>query len=174
MKINYIRADHAEDGNTSVSVSFDADVSVVDAIAYILARFGDAAPAISPPLVELIQAPVEQVTRTRTRKPAAVVETPASVPATEETASPNAEASGVRRRRQVATDAPPAITDADLSKAASHAATIIGTEVVMAVLGDMGVSAVGELKDDVRKRFLDEIAEEVRLAEDEAAASKAG
>lgn len=104
--------------------------------------------------------------RVRTRVAAAP---PAAEPVTTPEAPP-AEPVATRRRRtaDAPTDTKPTISDADMSKAASNAAAVIGVEVVQAVIADFGVKTVNDIKSEDRERFLKEVAEEVRLAEEEA------
>jgi len=80
----------------------------------------------------------------------------------------DAPAAAVRRRRGSDTPAEPevkVITDADLAKAASNAAAIIGHEVVTAVLDEVfSVKMVGEIPADKREAFLKELDDEIELA----------
>ena len=86
-----------------------------------------------------------------------------------------------RRRRApapVSTDPMP-ITDAELSKAASHTADELvklgedGPGLVMAVLEDYGVKSVGEIAVDRREAFIRELAKELDLAQQEHASQHA-
>lgn len=64
------------------------------------------------------------------------------------------------------------ITDADLAKAASNAAAIVGTEIVGLVLAEFSVKMVSDLAPDVREKFIGELNIEIEAAREELA--KAG
>lgn len=73
------------------------------------------------------------------------------------------------RRRVPATSAPPAttsrsddkISDADLARAASHAAMKITPKAVMSILEQFGVEKTNDLKPEVRREFLDQVEDAV-------------
>lgn len=91
-------------------------------------------------------------------------------PAPSEPASTGEEAKPVRRRVAGAPPAEPAgVSDADLIKACTEAAGIIGKDLVMAILKeDHGVDTVNLIKgDDDRKKFIATLREQVELAEAE-------
>lgn len=67
------------------------------------------------------------------------------------------------RRRRVP-EAPAGISDADLTKAASEGARVLGPEFVTAWLTEFGVSEVSKLAQDVRREFLDGISDEIEKA----------
>ena len=105
--------------------------------------------------------------------------------ASENTAPPtdaSTASEGTSRRRRaaapVSTDPMP-ITDAELSKAASHTADELvkigedGPGLVMAVLEDYGVRSVGEIAVDRREAFIRELAKELDLAKQEHASKQA-
>ena len=95
--------------------------------------------------------------------------------------TPPASTEGTSRRRRAAAPAadPMPITDAELSKAASHTADELvklgedGPGLVMAVLEDYGVKSVGEIAVDRREAFIRELAKELDLAQQEHASQHA-
>lgn len=109
------------------------------------------------------------------RNPSGAGEATAGTSASTEAAPPATES---RRRRVVPPPAPDPmpINDAELSKAASDAAAALvalgedGPGIVMLVLNGpdgFGVEAVGEVKQEDRKRFIAELQEEVKLARED-------
>lgn len=96
--------------------------------------------------------------------------------------APAATTESTTRRRRSSGDAPAAppkseITDADLSKACSDAAAVIGIELVMLIMKeDHAVEVSGDIPKDIvdgvdqRQNFLDTLAEQMELAKAEGAA----
>jgi hypothetical protein len=112
--------------------------------------------------------PKEEPKVTRPRRPRTNPDAPA--------ADAPADASAPAGRRRRGTDAAAAepevkvITDADLAKAASNAAAIIGHEVVTAVLDEVfQVKMVSDIPADQREKFLKELDDEIELAKAELA-----
>ena len=140
------------------------------------------APIQTATVTEILNtAPVAPVTssappaRTRARASAptlSVVET-VTPPAAAAEVPPVAET----RRRRVVAEAPAPevkkITDADLTKACSNAAAIIGPEIITVILGEFKVKSVNELAPDVRELFLAEVDGELATAYAAAADAKA-
>jgi hypothetical protein len=60
------------------------------------------------------------------------------------------------RRRRAHPEEPAGISDADVAKAASEAARVLGNpEEVMSILGEFGVTETSALPQNVRQEFLD-------------------
>lgn len=186
MKVNHIGA-HKDGDATLVSLTYDMGVmDVLEAIATVVAHVGsvalasrDASSTSAP-----VSAGASTTAPTGSTEPASTgrrQRAPRTAPP--ETAANDADVQTtteptVSRRRRV--DAPPAepegpkvYSDVDLSKAASLAAEALtklgenGTGIVMAVLKDFNVATTNDIPADARQKFLDDLAEEVRLAEAE-------
>lgn len=103
----------------------------------------------------------------RSRRPNGTA-SPKTPPATSESsesstnggATSTPEPTPARRRRQQP-EAPAGISDADLTKAASEGARVIGPEFVTAWLTEFGVGEVSKLAQDVRREFIDGISDEI-------------
>lgn len=191
MQIKNISAYHEDgkEGRQEVNVTVTVEGSLTDAVASVLSMFDkdggyhvipastDAAyrsvlktglsatgTAVTP------DAPAEKVTRTR-RPRTNPDASPATAEAVVETAAPTAEEP--RRRTRVTAQPEPetvkTISDADLTKACSNAAAIIGPDLVKLVLADFSVDDVSKLAPDVREKFIGELSDEIRLAQEEAA-----
>jgi hypothetical protein len=83
---------------------------------------------------------------------------PAATASTAETKSPSEPepAKEPVRRRRAQPEEPAGISDADVAKAASEAARVLGNpEEVMSILGEFGVTETSALPQDVRQEFLD-------------------
>lgn len=106
----------------------------------------------SPALVEALAA-IAVATEPRTRRSRAAAPVPAPAPEPE-----------IPQNRT--------ITDADLSKACSDAAAIVGPSVVTLVLTDYGVDRVNEIAPEDREKFLADLDDEIVLAKADAAAAK--
>lgn len=76
---------------------------------------------------------------------------------------------GSTRRSRRTTKEDKGISDADLAKAASEAAAVIGPDVVTQILDeDHGVETVNELPQDQRKKFTATLLKEIKLEKDDA------
>lgn len=94
--------------------------------------------------------------RGRRRGTTAPAETAETKTAPSEAASSPSDAPAPRRRRSAAEPTEPTIADAELLKAASEAASVLGPDNVTVALKEFGVDQVQELKGyDLRKEFLD-------------------
>lgn len=194
MKIQHISV-MDDEGGAHVTLHLDLPGMVIaDAVAQVLSLFAEPAHHVMPrwePEVVQATAQVEpntdeavtpaqwaeyergnrdpQSEAKRTRRPRSAA--PEAAPPAEEAPAETTRS----RRRPAAPEAPanPVISDAELSKAASHAAVEIpngeGPGIVLAVLEDFGVKTVNDLPQDQRQKFLDDIAEEIRLAKEAAA-----
>jgi hypothetical protein len=83
---------------------------------------------------------------------------PAATASTAETKSPSEPepAKEPVRRRRAQPEEPAGISDADVAKAASEAARVLGNpEEVMSILGEFGVTETSALPQNVRQEFLD-------------------
>lgn len=81
---------------------------------------------------------------------------------------PKAEEPAPRKRREVASDG---ISDADLQKAASAAAEVLGPDHVKELIEyDLGVATVGEIPQEKRQKFLDWLKDDVAKKKAEAPA----
>lgn len=195
MKINHISGS-TYDGDVSVCVnfSFESGTNLSSAIESVEMLVGMTA---SPPrsvsrdtkVGEILfpnAAPVSEpvadtgASTARTRRPRT------APPSTTPDPTPPAEPAtvtdiGTRRRRAAAPEAegPKVYSDVDLSKAASNTAARLvelgddGTSIVKLVLKDFNVETTSDIPADKRQKFLDDLAEEVAMAEAEAAAKTA-
>lgn len=185
-------AAYAGSNEVSLILRAEGDVSLSDVVAAVETLLRDAGATIAgaEPANEMPDDPPAATTTGRTRARGAAAEAPKdevsrdTTPAQEgagrgrqrtrteasaETA-PAATPDGSTRRRRSSGDAPAAppkseITDADLSKACSDAAAVIGIELVMLIMKeDHGVEVSGDIPKDVidgvdqRQKFLDELA----------------
>ena len=91
-------------------------------------------------------------------------------PPKDEKVEEKAEEPAPRQRREVASDKG-GISDADLQKAASAAAEVLGPDHVKELIEyDLGVASVGEIPQDKRQKFLDWLKDDVAKKKAEAPA----
>lgn len=180
MKITGLETYRDSDGSMTVGVRLDIGIlSISEAIRAVLALFENAShvtPAVTPETIVFpadVEAP--KTATGRLRKPRTNPDAEATAPAPTQAAQEPA-TEGRSRRTRVAAPAEPdavrTVSDADLAKACSNAAAIIGIEIVRAVMEDFHVGTVNALTPDVRERFLSELQTEIKLAQEEA--EKAG
>lgn len=183
MKI--VRA-YTQDAGVEVVVLFP-DLDLFTAVA----KMGEALGLFNAPSPPEPASPASEqaaLTSTSTEQPSPATDTgrrrrrtAAEMEAARAAENPPASTEGTsRRRRAVAPAADPMpITDAELSKAASHTADELvklgedGPGLVMAVLEDYGVKSVGEIAVDRREAFIRELAKELDLAQQEHASQHA-
>lgn len=100
--------------------------------------------------------------RSRRSTPVTSSETaPAEPSASTAEPSPSSEPAPASRRRRQQPEAPAGISDADLTKAASEGARVLGPEFVTDWLLQFGVAEVSKLTQDVRREFIDGISDEI-------------
>lgn len=197
MKITQINA-YSDDGKVTVALNVESDLPIAEALSSVLALFAGSAPVVMKnvidelpndrprdPQVDEAVAAASAPKTTRTRRPrtnpdatreqeeAKAVES-VMINSAEEALAQIHSTTERRRTRVTAEQAPleiKVITDADLAKACSNAAAIVGIEVVQAVIKDFAVSSMQELAPDVREKFLGELEDEIKLAKEELAAA---
>lgn len=145
-------------GGAVASPSSLAPAVVLSATTSRRSRTASSAEAASPASTESKPETTENPTpRGRRRGSAAPAETAETKTAPSEAASSPSDAPAIGRRRRVAAEpTEPTIADAELLKAASEAASVLGPDNVTVALKEFGVDQVQELKGyDLRKEFLD-------------------
>ncbi len=74
-----------------------------------------------------------------------------------ETSSPRTNTAGAKTQTTKSPSEPTKISDADMSKAASEAALVIPVAEIKDYIQAFGVSTVGDIKQEDRREFLDEL-----------------
>lgn len=95
----------------------------------------------------------------RSRRTATAAPAQDTAPTTTNVGATASEPPPARRRR--VPEAPAGISDADLTKAASEGARVLGPEFVTAWLTEFGVGEVSKLAQGVRREFIDGISDEI-------------
>ena len=186
----YVLASEVEPGMTDDVTTFAVE-TVANTLAAILAYEGGAIPSkvqAGNPTEAPVEAPAKPEGRRRRGGGGANISSPAEPAASEgagrvgrrrragaadasptpaEPATPVKEpepAAPATSRRRPAGSEPAGVSDADLSKAASEAAAVVGAAEVMALLDEFGVSKVNELPQGERREFIGLLADVVEKA----------
>lgn len=187
MKLTNVAAYLSDDGEASITMSIDlGKVGVVEAVAlfqsaiapHLVMRSADAVvntmplPAVTDEQIADLKGKIENK-RTRQTRAAVAQPTDQNVGQQELVAASDPTPATTRARpartstpiETVTEPAGPAVSDVDLAKAASNAASVIGHVKVLGLLVSLGVASVNDLKgDDQRQAFLDLVKRETALA----------
>lgn len=184
----------------SLGLVFPANTPVIDAVSEVLrllnldtrianvteTRTNDASQASLKAAIDAAQSTAPETTTTRRRRTAAPVigssETVHVGPETvvDRTVDAPPAVEGTRRRRaavaptETAPPPPATISDADMSRHCSHAASIIGPDEVMAILKEFDCTSGSAVPQDKRRAFIAELAKDIEAEQLEQAAKKAG